>query len=80
METQRGEDHVKLDRGWKGTVTSPDVKAYWPPEAGELKMDPLLELLEAPCLTSASVVASPPLTLTSYLPDKDPHDDIGALR
>ena len=46
---------MKLDRGWKGTVTSPDVKAYWPPEAGGLKMDPLLELLEVPCLTSASV-------------------------
>lgn len=43
-------------------------------------MDPPLEILEAPCLTSASVVASPPLTLTSHLPDKDPRDDLGTLR
>ena len=80
METQRGKDHVKLDRGWKGAVTSPDAKACWPPEAGGLRVDPPLEILEAPCLASASVVASPPLTLTSHLPDKDPRDDLGTLR
>lgn len=67
---------MRLDRGWKGAVRSPDAKACRPPEAGGLRRPSPRG--EAPCLTSASVAASPPLT--SHLPDKDPRDEIGTLR